>query len=30
VIADEFREVLERKYPAVRHTPWYDVKRVGA
>ena len=30
VIADEFREVLERKYPQTRYTPWFDVKTAGA
>jgi len=30
VVADEFREVLERKYPEVRYTPWFDVKDAGA
>jgi phospholipase C len=30
VIAEEFREVLDRKYPKAEHTPWFDVKDRGA
>jgi len=30
VIADEFRDVLEQKYPKTRYTPWFDVKTAGA
>ena len=26
VVAEEFRDTLEQKYPAARHTPWFDVK----
>jgi len=29
VVAEEFREVLDQKYPKVRHTPWLDVKETG-
>jgi len=30
VVADEFREELDRKYPKVEHTPWFDVDTAGA
>jgi hypothetical protein len=26
VVAEEFRDALERRYPPARHTPWYDVE----
>jgi phospholipase C len=30
VVAHEFQDVLDRKYRKAIHTPWYDVKEVGA
>ncbi len=25
VVAEEYRDDLERKYPLARHTPWFDL-----